>query len=56
MIFFSNRNDYYYLVSAHDSKYLLSLSYKIFKNNTKILCLFPNGKKKQLFKFIKVSD
>ena len=41
----SNRNDYYYIVSALDSKCLLSISNKINKNNSKILCLFPNGKK-----------
>jgi hypothetical protein len=44
----SNRNDYYYyLVSADDSKCLLSVSNKLIKYNSKILCLFPNGKKDQ---------
>ncbi len=50
----SNRNDYYYLVSADDSKCLLSVSNKLIKYNSKILCLFPNGKKNQLFKLIRV--
>ena len=50
----SNRNDYYYLVSAHNSKCLLSVSKKKIKNNLKILCFFPNGKKTQLFKLIKI--
>ena len=50
----SNRNDYYYLVSAHDSKCLLSVFKKEIKYNSKILCFFPNGKKDQLFKLIKV--
>ena len=33
----SNVNDYYYLVSADDSKCLLSVSNKVIKNNSKIL-------------------
>ena len=50
----SNRNDYYYLVSADGSKCLLSVFNKLIKYNSKILCFFPNGKKNQLFKLIKV--
>ena len=49
----SNINDYYYLVSADNSKCLLSISNKKIKNNAKIICFFPNGKKNQLFKLIK---
>jgi len=40
--FLSNTNNYYYLVSAHNS---LCVSNKTIQNNSKILFLFPNGKK-----------
>ena len=50
----SNKDNYYYIVSGHNSKCVLSIFNKIIHDNSKIFCLFPNGKKNQLFKLKKI--